>query len=101
MELHKFGGEEMKINWKVRVKNKMFWLALVPAVLLIAQIVAGWFGYNVATDLIGAEAEKIINAVFGLLVLLGIVNDNTVAGLSDSKQALRYSKPRDDSKYIE
>ena len=101
MELHKFGGDEMKINWKVRVKNKMFWLALVPAVLLISQIIAGWFGYNVAADLIGAEAEKIINAVFGLLVLLGIVNDNTVAGLSDSKQALRYDKPRDDSKYIE
>lgn len=85
----------MKINWKVRAKNKMFWLALVPAVLLIAQIVTGWFGIDVAAELIGVEAEKMINAVFGLLVLLGIINDNTVTGLSDSKQALGYKKPKD------
>lgn len=84
----------MKINWRVRVKNKMFWLAIVPAILLIAQIVTGWFGIEIAADLIGAEAEKLINAVFVLLILLGIINDNTVTGLSDSKQALEYKEPR-------
>ena len=27
------------INWKVRIKNKTFWLTLIPAVLLLAQVV--------------------------------------------------------------
>ena len=78
----------------------MFWLALVPALLLIAQIVAGWFGYDIAAEVISAEVERFVNAIFAVLVILGIVNDNTVSGLSDSKQALGYSKPKDDSRYL-
>lgn len=34
----------MNINWKVRLKNKSFWLALIPAVLLLVQVVAAVFG---------------------------------------------------------
>jgi phi LC3 family holin len=86
----------MKINWKVRMKNKNFWLALVPAILLVAQIVTGWFGYNLAADFIGQEAEKFINAIFAILVILGIVNDPTTVGTSDSRQARTYHKPRSD-----
>lgn len=86
----------MKINWEVRLKNKTFWLALIPAILLIAQIVIGWFGVNFAADLVGQEATKLINAVFAVLVLLGIVNDPTTAGTSDSMQARTYKKPRSD-----
>ncbi|MCJ0932628.1 phage holin [Virgibacillus halodenitrificans] len=88
----------MKINWKVRLKNKTFWLAIVPALLLVAQIVSGWFGYDLAADLFTAEATKLINAVFVVLMLLGIVNDPTVSGASDSKQALNYKRPRKDDK---
>lgn len=84
----------MKINWKVRLKNKMFWLAMVPAFLLVAQIVAGWFGYELAADLIGAEAAKFINSVFAVLVLLGVVVDPTTDGVEDSAQALRYQEPK-------
>ncbi|QTD40628.1 phage holin [Sporosarcina sp. Te-1] len=88
----------MKINWKVRIKNKMFWLAVVPAILLVAQIVAGWFGYELATDLIGEEATNFINAVFSLLVILGIVVDPTTDGFKDSRQALRYRSPKKDDR---
>ncbi|QTD42514.1 phage holin [Sporosarcina sp. Te-1] len=88
----------MKINWKVRIKNKMFWLAMVPAFLLVAQIVAGWFGYVLAADLIGEEAANFINALFALLVILGVVVDPTVSGVSDSKQALKYERPKKESK---
>ncbi|WP_121605295.1 phage holin [Virgibacillus sp. Bac332] len=86
----------MKINWKVRLKNKSFWLALVPAVMLIAQIVAGWFDYNLAAQLINEEAAKFINAVFALLVILGIVNDPTTSGVKDSIRAQGYNKPKKD-----
>ncbi|WP_060210298.1 phage holin [Sporosarcina koreensis] len=88
----------MKINWKVRIKNKMFWLAMVPTVLLVAQIVAGWFGFALAADLIGMEATNFINAVFSLLVILGVVVDPTTEGLKDSRQALRYDRPKDDTR---
>ncbi|MBT2215819.1 phage holin [Virgibacillus dakarensis] len=86
----------MKINWKVRLKNKAFWLAVIPAVLLVAQIVTGWFGYNFAADLIGQEATKFVNAVFSVLVIFGIVNDPTTENMSDSKRAMSYHKPRGD-----
>ncbi|MGX4668239.1 phage holin [Cerasibacillus sp. JNUCC 74] len=88
----------MKINWKVRVKKKSFWLTLVPAVVLLAQTIGNWFGYDVAAELIKEEAAKFINAVFAVLVILGIVNDPTTSGLSDSEQALNYIKPRKDNK---
>lgn len=84
----------MKINWKVRLKNKFFWLAMLPAFLLGAQIVAGWFGYELAADVIGEEAAGFINAVFALLVILGVVVDPTTDGMEDSVQALRYQEPK-------
>nr|DAQ38639.1 MAG TPA: holin [Caudoviricetes sp.] len=34
------------INWVVRIKNKNFWLAFIPAVLLLVQTVAAVFGYD-------------------------------------------------------
>lgn len=86
----------MKINWKVRVLNKTFWLTIIPAILLVAQIVAEWFGINFAADLVGEEAAKFINAVFAVLVILGVVNDPTTKGASDSQQARTYKKPRED-----
>ena len=35
------------INWVVRIKNKAFWVALIPAVLLLIQVVAAVFGYTI------------------------------------------------------
>lgn len=86
----------MKINWKVRLKNKMFWLAMVPAFLLVIQIFSAWFGVELAADLIGAEAAKFINSVFAVLVLLGVVVDPTTDGVEDSDQAMRYDYPKRD-----
>ena len=34
------------INWIVRFKNKAFWVALIPAILLLVQVVAAVFGYH-------------------------------------------------------
>lgn len=86
----------MKINWKVRLKNPAFYLAMVPALLLVAQIVLNWIGVELAADVIEAEATKFINAVFVVLALLGIVADPTTKGVSDSERAKTYKKPRSD-----
>ena len=86
----------MKINWKVRIKNKVFWLALVPAVLLLIQVVAAVFGIDLNLDALGDKLLAVVNALFAVLTILGIVTDPTTAGVSDSKQAMEYDKPRAD-----
>lgn len=84
------------INWTVRIKNKNFWLALIPALLLLIQTVAAVFGYTLDVGDIGNRLIAVVNAVFGVLVILGVVNDPTTAGISDSKQAQNYITPRKD-----
>lgn len=82
------------INWKVRIKNKTFWLTIIPAVLLLVQVVASVFGYTVDFGELGSKLIDVVNALFAVLVILGIVNDPTTAGVSDSKQALTYETPK-------
>lgn len=82
------------INWKVRIRNLDFWLAFVPALLLVIQSVAALFGFKLDLSATGEGILGVINAVFGLLALLGIVNDPTTAGLSDSKLAQTYDRPK-------
>ena len=84
------------INWTVRIKNKNFWLAVIPAMLLLIQTVAAVFGYTLDVGDIGNRLIAVVNAVFGVLVILGVVNDPTTAGISDSKQAQNYITPRKD-----
>ncbi len=84
------------INWTVRIKNKNFWLAVIPALLLLAQTVAAVFGYTLDLGDIGNKLIAVVNAVFGVLVILGVVNDPTTAGIADSKQARGYNYPKED-----
>lgn len=84
------------INWTVRFKNKNFWLAVIPAVLLLIQAVAAVFGYTLDLGDIGNKLIAVVNAAFGVLVVLGVVNDPTTAGISDSKQARGYNYPKED-----
>ena len=84
------------INWRVRLKNKAFWVAFIPALLLLAQVVAAVFGYTLDLGGLGDRLLDVINALFAVLALLGIVTDPTTAGVSDSAQALTYDKPKGD-----
>lgn len=84
----------MKINWKVRIKNKNFWIALIPAMLLLVQAVASVFGYTLDLGDIGNGLLAVVNAAFAVLSILGIVTDPTTKGISDSDQAMTYDKPK-------
>lgn len=87
----------MKINWLVRIKNKAFWVAFVPAVLLLIQTVAALFGFQIDLGEIGDKILAVVNAVFVVLAILGIVTDPTTEGVSDSEQAMTYTAPKDDA----
>lgn len=85
-----------KINWSVRLRNKNFWLAVVPALALLFQEFANIFGIKLE---FGETIDKIlvfINVLFAFLVLIGIVNDPTTVGLGDSERALGYEEPHED-----
>ena len=86
----------MKINWKIRIKNKVFWLALVPAVLLLVQVVAAVFGIDLNLDALGDKPLAVVNALLAVLTILGVVTDPTTVGISDSRQAMEYDKPKRD-----
>ena len=83
------------INWLVRIKNKSFWIALIPAVLLLIQVVAAVFGITLDLGNLGNKLLAVVNAVFGVLAILGIVIDPTTSGITDSEQALTYTEPKE------
>lgn len=82
------------INWKVRIKNKNFWIALIPALLLLVQVVAAVFGYTLDLGELGNKLLAVVNAVFAVLSILGIVTDPTTQGIADSNLALTYDEPK-------
>ncbi len=84
------------INWTVRIKNKAFWIALIPAVLLLIQVVAAVFGIQIDLGNMGNKLLDVVNAVFMVLAILGVVTDPTTAGITDSAQALEYTEPKKD-----
>lgn len=85
----------MNINWKVRIKNKTFWLSLIPTVLVLIQLVLRTFGVEFDFGDVGNNLLAIVDTVFVLLGILGVVVDPTTAGVADSAQAMTYNKPRE------
>jgi len=81
------------INWKIRLVNKQFWLSLIPALALAAQAVAAVFGWEIDLTTVVGRLLTVVNTVFALLVVLGIVVDPTTEGIGDSERALGYEKP--------
>lgn len=84
----------MTINWKLRLQNKTTLTALVMALVALVYQVLGVCGVvpRVAQD----QVTTIVSMIINILCLLGIVVDPTTDGVSDSKQAMRYEKPKKD-----
>ena len=75
------------INWKLRFKNKVTLIALIGAIFLMLQ----QFGLDIPKNI-----QDGVNTFVYVLVLMGVVNDPTTTGLTDSKQAQEYEKPKGD-----
>lgn len=84
------------INWKVRIKNKNFWLSIIPAVILLIQSIANVFGYTINFGTLSDNLIAVVNAVFVVLAILGIVTDPTTHGVGDSERAMSYEEPHKD-----
>lgn len=83
----------MNINWKVRIANKQFWLYLIPAMVLLIQAVANVFGFTLNLTEIGDKLIEVVNTLFSVLVIVGVITDPTTKGISDSKRAMTYIEP--------
>lgn len=76
-----------KINWKLRLQRKSFWVALIGLVAILSQ----QLGIKFLPD----NVADITNTILAIGVLVGIINDPTTAGLTDSNQALDYTEPKE------
>ena len=77
-----------KINWMVRIQNKAFWLSLIPAAMLLIQVVAAVFGYQLDLGELGNRLLAVVNALFAVLAVLGVITDPTTSGVCDSDNVL-------------
>ena len=81
------------INWKVRIKNKQFWVSLIPALAILIQAVAAVFGYTLDLEAMVGKILAVVSAVFAVLAILGVVVDPTTSGIGDSARAMTYDEP--------
>jgi len=86
----------MKVNWKVRFKNKT-WLTM-----FISLIVGFVFNMLKLFDVVPTFTENLVMNIVGqvltFLGLIGVIVDPTTAGVDDSLRAMSYTEPWDDKK---
>ena len=86
----------MKLNWKVRFKNKI-WLGSFLS--LIVSFVYSMLGlFDIFPDVTRNNVIEILNQILTFLGLIGVLVDPTTAGFGDSERAMGYEEPWDDNK---
>lgn len=91
----------MKINWKLRLQNKYFWISMISAIFAFLTAVLPLFGVTANLTGIQEAVMTALTMVFTVLTALGIVIDPTTEGASDSKRALGYDEPAPNVKSTE
>lgn len=82
----------MKVNFKIRFKNKVFLLSLISTSVLLVYQVLGLFG--IAPTVSKDELLNTAGTLFTLLATLGVIVDPTTAGASDSERVLNENAER-------
>ncbi|MEH7503299.1 phage holin [Neobacillus drentensis] len=91
------------INWKVRFKNRLWVVAFVSQLFLLAEVLlvgvhaAGLTNFQLTEEIKG-WILAVVNSVFALLSTIGVVQDPTTAGMEDSDRAKGYSEPKGEGK---
>ena len=76
-----------KINWRVRLQSRTFWVSIFALIGFILGEFDVWDA---------GQYDALVNILLAVLVAAGVIVDHTTGGLSDSEQALEYDKPRKD-----
>ena len=84
----------MKINWKVRFRNRV-WLGSFLS-LVIGFIYSLLALFDVFPQVTQNLVAQLLNQVLTFLGLIGVIVDPTTAGIGDSERALSYVDPWDD-----
>nr|DAI22078.1 MAG TPA: holin [Caudoviricetes sp.] len=82
----------MKINWKVRFKNKTWLITFLITILAFIYQILGMF--DIVPPITQDMATQLVTIVINMLVAVGVVIDPTTAGTSDSEDALKYEEPK-------
>lgn len=81
----------MKINWKVRFRNPVFWTSFISALAAFVYTVLALF--DVAPAISEAEVIKVVSVIISALTTLGVLVDPTTHGVKDSNRAMTYETP--------
>ena len=81
----------MRINWKVRFKNKTWLVSFLTVILAFVYQVLGMF--DIVPAVTQDMAAQLAMAVINVLVAVGVVIDPTTAGAGDSDRAMTYDRP--------
>jgi len=87
------------INWKVRLKNRGWVIGFISQLMIVLELLLTGLHMMGVTDFQLTESVKewvltLVNAIFVILSMLGIVQDPTTKGYLDSEQALKYHEPK-------
>lgn len=66
---------------------------MIPVILLLIQVIASVLGFELELGVLGDKLLAVVNAIFTVLTILGIVTDPTTTGVSDSDRAMKYTEP--------
>ena len=83
-----------KINWKVRFRNKVWVTGFIGSLFVLVGAVLNLFGVHYDFANIEQNIYAIVEALFGVLVVIGCTVDGTTSGIFDSAAALTYEYPK-------
>ena len=84
----------MNINWKIRFQNKAFLTGLISLVVVFIYDLLQLLG--IAPVVTQSVVMQVAEGILTILGMVGVIADPTTAGLTDSRQALTYTSPRQD-----
>jgi len=81
----------MKVNWKVRFKNKVWLTMFFSTIITFVYTILGML--DIAPHITQNTALSIVNEALMMLSLIGVIIDPTTSGIGDSERALGYEEP--------
>ena len=84
----------MKINWKVRFKNKLFLTSFISVIVTFVYTMLSLF--DIYPAITKNTVLNVVNEILMMLSILGVIVDPTTQGIGDSQRAMSYEEPWED-----